>query len=104
MFSAYCKQCGTVVLLDPGCVRSICNTAAGIILDFRCYAGHSGQQLVRRSVRPDETVQATASASSRSTQGAPAARHRSWWSRSRGTRPRQPCPGAASRPGGLPAA
>jgi hypothetical protein len=101
MFSAYCKQCGTVVLLDPGCVRSIRNTAAGIILDFRCYAGHSGQQLVRRSARHDATVHATAPASSRSTQGAPAARHRSWWSRSRGTRPRQPRHGAAPRPSGL---
>jgi hypothetical protein len=101
MFSAYCKQCGTVVLLDPGCVRSIRNTAAGIVLNFRCYAGHSGVQLVRRSVRPDETVQATTSAPSRSTQGGPAARRRSWWSRSRGTRPGQPRPGVAPRPGGL---
>ena len=101
MFSAYCKQCGTVVLLDPGCVRSIRNTAAGIILDFRCYAGHSGVQLVRREVRADETVQATTSPSSRSTQGRPAARRRSWWPRSRRTRPGQPYPGVAPRPGGL---
>jgi hypothetical protein len=108
MFSAYCKHCGTVVLLDPACVRSIRNTAAGIILDFRCYAGHSGAQLVRRSVPPTldadghgETVQATASASSRATQGGSAGRRRSWWSRPRGTRLRQPCPGIAPRRGGL---
>jgi hypothetical protein len=108
MFSAYCKHCGTVVLLDPGCVRSIRNTAAGIILDFRCHAGHSGEQLVRRSVQPtphaagpSATALAVASASSQATRGGPAARRRSWWSRPRGTRPRQSCPGVAPRPGDL---
>jgi hypothetical protein len=42
MFSAYCKHCGTVVLLGLGNVRSIHNTSAGIVLYFRCHAGHSG--------------------------------------------------------------
>jgi hypothetical protein len=108
MFSAYCKHCGTVVLLDPGCVRSMRNTAAGIVLDFRCYAGHSGVQLVRREVRPTldaggpgATAQAVASASPRATHGGPATRRRSWWSRPRGARPRQSCPGIVPRPGGL---
>jgi hypothetical protein len=49
MFSAYCKHCGTVVLLDPTCIRSVHNTSAGMVVYFRCHAGHSGVRLISRS-------------------------------------------------------
>ncbi len=48
MFSAYCKQCGTVVLLGPADVSSIHNTSSGIVLYFRCSAGHFGAWLTGR--------------------------------------------------------
>jgi len=49
-----------VVLLDPANVRSIHNTSAGIVLDFRCHAGHSGVPLVRRSTSRPSTPAAPA--------------------------------------------
>jgi hypothetical protein len=49
MFSAYCKHCRTAVLLDPARVRSVHNTSVGIVVYFRCHAGHSGVQLVSRT-------------------------------------------------------
>lgn len=48
MFSAYCKHCGTVVLLGPADVRFIHNTSSGIVVYFRCHAGHPGVWLPGR--------------------------------------------------------
>ncbi len=102
MFSAYCKHCGTVVLLDPANVHSIHNTSAGIVLHFRCHAGHSGTWLAgRRS--PGQTrgtggPGAVRGAAPRAASGggAPGGR-RSWWPRAARERPRarsrQPGPG-----------
>jgi hypothetical protein len=42
MFSAYCKQCGTVILLGLTNIRSIHNTSNGFVVYFCCHAGHSG--------------------------------------------------------------
>jgi hypothetical protein len=49
MFSAYCKHCGTAVLLDSGNVRSTHDTSDGVVVYFRCHAGHSGVRLMSRS-------------------------------------------------------
>jgi hypothetical protein len=106
MFSAYCKQCGTVVLLDSRCIRSVHTTSVGIVVYFRCYAGHSGVRLVSRPT--GRTFDAGAAgvtgevaAPSRVIPSRTARRRRSWWSRREGRRPNQTRPGVASRHGDL---
>ena len=42
MFSVYCEQCGSVLLLGPANIVAVQNTSDGIVVRFRCYAGHSG--------------------------------------------------------------
>ncbi len=42
MFSVYCKQCGSVLLLGPANIVAVQNTSEGIVVRFHCYAGHSG--------------------------------------------------------------
>jgi hypothetical protein len=38
----YCKQCGSVLLLGPANIVAVQNTSDGIVVRFRCHAGHSG--------------------------------------------------------------
>jgi hypothetical protein len=106
MFSAYCKHCGTVVLLDPTCIRSAHNTSAGMVVYFRCHAGHPGVWLMSRST--SRTVGASGAgvigkvvAPSRATRGMSAPRRRSWWSRRGKRRPNPTGPGVAPRHGDL---
>jgi hypothetical protein len=42
MFSVYCKQCGSVLLLGPANIVAVQNTSEGIVVHFHCHAGHSG--------------------------------------------------------------
>jgi hypothetical protein len=42
MFSVYCKQCGSVLLLGPANIVAVQNTSNGIVVHFRCHAGHQG--------------------------------------------------------------
>src|SRR6266542_6166302 len=42
MFSAYCKQCGSVLLLGPANIVAIQNSSEGIVVHFQCHAGHRG--------------------------------------------------------------
>jgi hypothetical protein len=106
MFSAYCKHCGTMVLLDLACVRSVHNTSVGIVVYFRCHAGHSGVRLISRST--SRTVGASGAgvigkvvAPSRATHGRSSPRRRSWWLRRGRRRPNQTQPGVALRRGDL---
>jgi hypothetical protein len=108
MFSVYCKHCGTVVLLSPANVRSIHNTSSGIVLYFRCNAGHSGIWLTGR--RPasrvrgaggqlaarqdtDSSLRASSGASKLSNGGP------SWWRRGARRRPARSRHSAAQRRG-----
>jgi hypothetical protein len=105
MFSAYCKHCGTV-LLGPANVRSIHNTSSGIVLYFRCNAGHSGVWLTGRrsssrirgassrvAARQDtDSPLTTSSGPSSSSNDRP-----SWWRRGARRRPLRSRP--ARRPG-----
>src|SRR6266498_2186276 len=53
MFSAYCKQCGSVLLLGPANIVAIQNSSEGIVVHFQCHAGHRGVWLASaRSDRP----------------------------------------------------
>jgi hypothetical protein len=42
MFSVYCMQCGSVLLLGPGNIVAVQNTSNGIVVQFQCHAGHQG--------------------------------------------------------------
>jgi RNase P subunit RPR2 len=42
MFSVYCKQCGSVLLLGPANIVAVQNTSNGIVVPFQCHAGHHG--------------------------------------------------------------
>lgn len=42
MFSVYCEQCGSVLLLGPANIVSVQNTSQGIVVHFTCHAGHRG--------------------------------------------------------------
>jgi hypothetical protein len=42
MFSVYCKQCGSVLLLGPANIVAVQNTSNGIVVRFQCHAGHQG--------------------------------------------------------------
>jgi hypothetical protein len=108
MFSAYCKHCGTVVLLDPANVRSIHNTSDGVVVYFRCHAGHSGVWLsARRSPAQtrrarDQRTAAQGAATHKAVPSRLSGTRRSWWPRAAaGQRPRMDCPGVAPRRGWL---
>jgi hypothetical protein len=89
MFSAYCKHCGTVVLLDPANVRSIHNISNGVVVYFRCHAGHSGVWLTPRrppvQARHTQSERAGAAAqgatSRRAVPSALSGSRHSWWPR-----------------------
>ncbi len=127
MFSAYCKHCGTVVLLSPANVRSIHNTSNGIVLYFRCHLEHSGVwqpgrrlpgqthgalgrgPAIRGTADRVPTSRSAASvgvasggvASPRATSSSLSDRRRSWWPRTSRQRPSASCPGVAPRRGWL---
>lgn len=42
MFSVYCKQCSSVLLLGPANIVAVQNTSNGIVVRFQCHAGHQG--------------------------------------------------------------
>jgi hypothetical protein len=42
MFSVYCKQCGSVLLLGPANIVAVQNTSNGIVVHFECHLGHRG--------------------------------------------------------------
>jgi hypothetical protein len=84
MFSVYCKQCGSVLLLGPANIVAVQNTSDGIVVHFHCHAGHSGVWSVgansdsrasarRRAHAPLTT---TASAAPASTSARPRRLHR----------------------------
>ncbi len=53
MFSVYCEQCGSVLLLGPANILAVQNSSEGIVVHFRCHAGHRGVWLASaRSDRP----------------------------------------------------
>src|SRR6266704_1487523 len=53
MFSVYCKQCGSVLLLGPANIVAVQNSSEGIVVHFQCHAGHRGVWLASaRSDRP----------------------------------------------------
>jgi hypothetical protein len=53
MFSVYCEQCGSVLLLGPANIVAVQNSSEGILVHFRCHAGHRGVWLAgARSGRP----------------------------------------------------
>ena len=42
MFSVYCTHCGSALLLGPANIVTVQNTSEGIVVHFKCYAGHRG--------------------------------------------------------------
>ena len=42
MFSVYCKQCGSALLLGPANIVAVQNTSNGIVVRFQCHRGHQG--------------------------------------------------------------
>ncbi|HSK92231.1 MAG TPA: hypothetical protein VK875_13070 [Euzebyales bacterium] len=48
MIDVWCDGCGARVLLWPGDLKGIVNTADGPIVAYRCGAGHEGTEAVRR--------------------------------------------------------
>jgi hypothetical protein len=42
MFSVYCKQCGSVLLLGPANIVAVQNISDGIVVHFQCHSGHRG--------------------------------------------------------------
>lgn len=48
MMTVWCEQCAAQVLLWPGDLKGIVNTAEGAIVAYRCGSGHDGATLVRR--------------------------------------------------------
>src|SRR6266536_2583646 len=92
MFSAYCKQCGSVLLLGPANIVAIQNSSEGIVVHFQCHAGHRGVWLAsarsdRPALHPRSEEHAPHRVTISATSGRPAGRSR---------RPgRAPRPGAA---------
>lgn len=57
MFAVHCHVHGSDVLLDWSRVEAVRNTAAGPVLDWRCWCGARGSKIGGRSVpRPFEPV------------------------------------------------
>jgi hypothetical protein len=42
MFSVHCPGCDKTVLLTPRRILSLDNTDHGIVIAYRCWAGHEG--------------------------------------------------------------
>src|SRR6266568_4399424 len=51
MFSAYCKQCGSVLLLGPANIVAIQNSSEGIVVHFQCHAAVPGSPPQERRAR-----------------------------------------------------
>lgn len=59
MFSVYCKQCGSLLLLGPANIVAVQNSSEGIAVHYRCHAGHRGIWLPgarRAGASPDHPV------------------------------------------------
>lgn len=61
MFDVHCSGCGTRVLLTTRRIVALENTADGIFLTYRCWAGHEGLLVTgrdRHTRGPDEQTRA----------------------------------------------
>lgn len=54
MMAVWCEGCGARVLLWPGDLKGVVNSAAGAIVGYRCGSGHDGATLIDR--RPDDDM------------------------------------------------
>lgn len=50
MMAVWCEGCRSQVLLWPGDLRGVANTARGAVVSYRCGAGHDGVEFVPRLV------------------------------------------------------
>lgn len=48
MMRVWCDGCDAHVLIWPGDLKGVLNTARGAIVSYRCGAGHDGAELIPR--------------------------------------------------------
>jgi hypothetical protein len=46
MMRVWCDDCHAHVLIWPGDLKGVLNTAGGAIVSYRCGAGHDGAELI----------------------------------------------------------
>ena len=49
MMDVWCEECRARVLLWPGDLKGVINTEGGLIVAYRCGAGHDGAELIERA-------------------------------------------------------
>jgi hypothetical protein len=49
MMDVWCDECQARVLLWPGDLKGVVNTDRGLIVAYRCGAGHDGAELIERA-------------------------------------------------------
>ena len=52
MLDVWCDECRARVLVWPGDLKGILNTASGMIVAYRCSAGHDGAELIEATGQP----------------------------------------------------
>lgn len=49
MMDVWCDECQARVLLWPSDLKGVLNTERGVIVAYRCGAGHDGAELIERA-------------------------------------------------------
>jgi hypothetical protein len=62
MFDVHCPGCGTRVLLTTRRILALENTDTGILVTYRCWAGHEGLHVTGRAAATGRRATAPADA------------------------------------------